>query len=289
MQLIVAHNPTAGDGSWDANRVERLLRGAGHEPRFVSTKKKDWRTALRGEPDAFVAAGGDGTVHKVVHALEGRDVPIAILPLGTANNVAYAFGYDATDDPAARVAGWPVNEKIFHLARAEKDGQRQTFLESVGIGAFADMVSNSRSGGKKSSPAVALLAIRQALVKRLLEAKPVAITARFDGETVSGEYLMFECLNLPWYGPRLRLAPQQSPDSRTVTLCAVPVHARETAAQWISTGEGDPSRFVLGRGTCVELSADESAHVDGERWPDKDKRGGRLQIVAAVQRARIWV
>src|SRR6266436_32025 len=46
------------------------------------------RQALENRPDLVVVAGGDGTVRRVASELVGRDIPLAIIPLGTFNNLA---------------------------------------------------------------------------------------------------------------------------------------------------------------------------------------------------------
>src|SRR5919106_1088044 len=85
VRITLVHNPDAGGGV-DADALVELIEEAGHEVRAVSAKK-GWRKALRQPADLVVAAGGDGTVHKVALAMAGTDVPIAVLPLGMANNV----------------------------------------------------------------------------------------------------------------------------------------------------------------------------------------------------------
>lgn len=288
MDLIVVHNPEAGGGAWSATRVEHLLRAAGHTVQITSTKKK-WRKLLNEEPDAFVAAGGDGTVHDLVHALAHRDVPIAILPTGTANNVAHALGLEVCDDLTPRVARWQENEGKLQIPLVESGGNARAFLESVGFGAFAKMIHNSDGNAKKSAAAVALLAIRMELVKRLLAADPVRIAMQIDGTSLDGDFVLLECLNLPSYGPRLRLAAHESPNAASVTVCGVRPEARERAAQWIATGEGEPSAWVLGRGASVELGGDAHAHVDGDIWQPDAAGDGRLRIRAGVRTVRVWV
>jgi len=51
-------------------------------------KEKKWKKALKKPGDIVAVAGGDGTVGKVARRLIGSPTPIAILPLGTANNIA---------------------------------------------------------------------------------------------------------------------------------------------------------------------------------------------------------
>src|SRR5262245_30399803 len=114
MKLIVLHNADAGGGAWNTEQVDQLLRAAGHTPRIESSKKK-WPSLFDEEADAFVAVGGDGTVHKVLDALKGRNMPVAILPTGTANNVAHGLGYDGSDDLRQRIALWQENERILGL------------------------------------------------------------------------------------------------------------------------------------------------------------------------------
>ena len=288
LNLIAIYNPTAGGAEWSAKQVERLLRDAGHTVEVQSVKKK-WRHVLDDEPDAYVAVGGDGTVHKVLRAVEGREIPVAILPTGTANNVALALGYKVGDDFAARVARWEENEQRLYLGQVEKRGKRRSFVEAVGIGAFAEMVGRAESGQERSPPVEALEAIRCYLAKQLLKARPVRVSASIDNTEFEGEYVLLECLNLPHLGPRLRLAPDEMPDAPTVTVCGVPVHERESVARQLAAGEFPAEPIVLGRGSTIELSTSGVTHVDGSPWPRKAPGEGRLRINAGVHNMRVWI
>lgn len=50
---------------------------------------------------AVIVAGGDGTLHRVINALDGLPTPIGLLPLGTGNDFARALGIPA--DAANRI------------------------------------------------------------------------------------------------------------------------------------------------------------------------------------------
>jgi len=288
VKLIVIHNPEAGTGDWSVDRVDRLLKDAGHEAQIVSADS-DWLAVLDESADAFVAAGGDGTVHDVIHALAERAVPVAILPLGTANNVAHALGYRRHDDVASRVAQWRDNEQQLQVGLAEAGDTRIAFVETVGAGAFAKMRDASDGKKRSSDPSVSLLNIRKKLVKQVLDAQPAALKWRVDGREHAGSYVMAECLNLQFFGPRLHLAPNESGGDGLLTVCAVPADARDTLTEWIATGVGDPQPWLLDRGRVVELQTHEVTHVDGKIWPKKKARTGELRMRAGAWVVRVMV
>ena len=73
------------------------LRQRGFEVQLVETLKTGdaetiARTAQHDEFDLAIAAGGDGTVNEVINGLCGSRVPLAILPIGTANVLAAELG-----------------------------------------------------------------------------------------------------------------------------------------------------------------------------------------------------
>jgi diacylglycerol kinase family enzyme len=85
----------------DLRRFRRRCREAatasGWEPSFLETTVDERglglaRGAVAAGARMVVAAGGDGTVRACAQALEGTQVPLAIVPLGTANLAARALG-----------------------------------------------------------------------------------------------------------------------------------------------------------------------------------------------------
>jgi diacylglycerol kinase family enzyme len=85
----------------DLGRFRRRCREAaadgGWEPSFLETTLDDRgvglaRAAVAAGARMVVAAGGDGTVRACAQALAGTQVPLAIVPLGTANLAARALG-----------------------------------------------------------------------------------------------------------------------------------------------------------------------------------------------------
>ena len=106
-RIMLIHNPAAGRGRGRLQTTLARLRGLGSVPEV-------WATASRGEAEALaraavergydlvVAAGGDGTVNEVVNGLAGSGLPLALLPLGTANVLAIEIGLDTAPDALAQ-------------------------------------------------------------------------------------------------------------------------------------------------------------------------------------------
>jgi diacylglycerol kinase family enzyme len=104
---IILLNPrSGGDGTRSAD-VARLLvdrlRARGRETTLIrfpgAPGDGDWRhrldASLDGGACAVYVLGGDGTVLAAARALLGRDLPLGIVPLGTANLLAMDLGLPA--------------------------------------------------------------------------------------------------------------------------------------------------------------------------------------------------
>src|SRR5438128_6257597 len=135
MHVTLIHNPSAGDGAqFGRDALLRLVRAAGHDVTYQSTKERKWATALQQPADLIAVAGGDGTIAKVAKRILGRGVPLTVLPMGTANNVARTFGL--ADRPLEQlVAEWKVSPNVSVDAALAKGPWGQSyFIESLGIG-----------------------------------------------------------------------------------------------------------------------------------------------------------
>jgi diacylglycerol kinase family enzyme len=120
---------------------EQAAAGSGwHPPLVLSTTANDVgsaqaRQALDVGADLVIAAGGDGTVRACAEVLAGGQVPLAIVPVGSANLTATALGLPWRAEAALRVA-FGGRERQIDLAVA--DGI--TFAAMAGIGLDAAVV-----------------------------------------------------------------------------------------------------------------------------------------------------
>lgn len=104
--LIIA-NPTAGyhQPAW-RGPVARILSELGPVEVVTADSPAGTTLAARTAEDRgvklVVAAGGDGTVHRVVNGLRSVDTHLGILPVGTGNDLAFHLGIPAQPEVAAR-------------------------------------------------------------------------------------------------------------------------------------------------------------------------------------------
>jgi len=104
--LIIA-NPTAGyhQPAW-REPVTRILSALGSVEYVVADSAAGTTAAARAAEERgvrlIVAAGGDGTVHRVVNGLRSVNSHLGILPVGTGNDLAFHLHIPANPEASAR-------------------------------------------------------------------------------------------------------------------------------------------------------------------------------------------
>jgi diacylglycerol kinase (ATP) len=136
----------------------------GWEPEFAETSQAEPGLALARQAVAdgarlVFAAGGDGTVRACAQGVARTGVPLAIVPLGTANLTARALGIPARADRAVE-AGFRGRDRRIDLASAAGDGVGAVGLDGAdgagigftamaGIGLDAAVVGAARAPHKR--------------------------------------------------------------------------------------------------------------------------------------------
>ncbi len=137
MRLIV-YNPHGGAAIWQPRlrAALRVLQSLPGEHALVATEARDMigpvrrALALNGHATQIVACGGDGTVAACAAALDGRDVPIAIIPTGTTNVLAFELGLPPHPVRAARLLAGPTRPVSFRTWSVNG----RTMLLQLGVG-----------------------------------------------------------------------------------------------------------------------------------------------------------
>jgi len=91
--------------------------------------------AVREGATLIVVAGGDGTVREIASALVGTEVPLAIVPLGTFNNLALSLNLPCNPQAACDLIEAGFTRRI-DVGVAD---DRNYFFEAAGVGVDADL------------------------------------------------------------------------------------------------------------------------------------------------------
>lgn len=273
MQATLIFNRNAG-GSWTLDVEEALdaIRDAGFEPVYRPTRnEEDLDAALNHADGLIVAAGGDGTLRAVITRLINQDKPVAVIPMGTANNVGSAFGLQG--EPLEIIKGLANAQKLnYDLGRIQGPWGTQYFLEGAGFGFFADMLHSYRPERGKSILR-GLEAFRSTLVK------DYAVSGRLwvDGKQYSENYLLVEILNTTAIGPRLKFAPDADPTDGLLDVVRVRKDKREGFLEYMfSMANGGLSEMetvnVEKAREIKFLWTGFSIHYDAEIWPPEARQ-----------------
>lgn len=317
MKIAVLHNPKAGERDPSRKDLLRLLRAAGYRPEYFSLKEDAWkkRDALR-DAEFVVVAGGDGSVRKAALHFGGSDRPLALLPLGTANNICGSLGIAGELEEI--VAGWRKARRArLDLGIARGPWGERRFVEGVGVGLIGrtiDVLSAvSEAGGGAFRRRKHRLQHDANVVAALAhELRPVEVTMALDGRRAkTNDYLLLEILNIARAGPRLELAPGADATDGYFDVVMVRAHEREKLMRHLAShlaGRRRPFRLERCRACAVRLEirggefrlddrvlanrppvADKRVHRAGRGDPPQQIEAPSLQVEIALEPRRVEV
>lgn len=151
--------------------------------------------------DVVIAAGGDGTIHAVASGLIGTKTTLAIIAMGTMNNLAHSLSIPDTIEGACAIIAKGETKKI-DIGNIND----HVFLEVAGVGLEAVLfpaAEEIKSRGWLST-------VRGAFdgLTSLFSFKPASIKVSFDGHrSRSYRVLQVTVCNSPYYGVHLQVAP----------------------------------------------------------------------------------
>ncbi|MBD8487655.1 YegS/Rv2252/BmrU family lipid kinase [Echinicola sp. CAU 1574] len=177
-------------GKDDVRKVKEMLQ------------KQDW--------DGVLVGGGDGTVKMVVEAILGMDLPLGIIPLGSANGLATGFGIHGISDAChaiktGKVKGvdlWRINEEIcIHLSD---------------FGFNAGLVKKSTGQAGRG-----MMSYFKSSVAQFTELRPYQFEIHIKGETFVVEARMLVIANGNKYGTGALINPSGKIDDGKFEVIAL--------------------------------------------------------------------
>jgi lipid kinase YegS len=255
----------------DFRHLVSWVRDKGHLVEVAVTYGRGDATALAAEAahrgvDVVAAAGGDGTVNEVVNGLDGSDVALGIIPLGTANDFAKQAGIPADADHAMDVI---LQRPARYVDTASINGRRFFNVSTGGVGAAATAETPAAAKESLGPLAYAISGARKFAELKAYRAKFVGPEFAFDGDI-----LLFAVGITRATGGGTLLTPMASVTDGLLDLCIVEKMNRRDAARLamrVSKGNhlGEEGvRYIQLPYVTVDTSEPMVVNMDGEQMED---------------------
>lgn len=271
MRALLLHNPRAGGNRVSADELVRAFAGAGYEVRYCGKDDEaGFAAGLAAQPDLVAVAGGDGSVAQLLRFHAALTMPVALLPMGTSNNIARSFGL-STDvlSLIPRLQGAPFRRLDVGIANGPW-GYR-LFVEAVGLGLLAPMMTQRI---ESETAAEARAAVRKLVIAAVKRAKAAKVWLSIDGEVVEENVLMAEITSISRVGPALPLLAQSSTGDGMIDAVVLRAADRAAIVAWLKDEEAERppvtafrGRFITARWDGMPLRIDDKKIRKPDRKP----------------------
>jgi diacylglycerol kinase (ATP) len=262
MRICLYWNKRAGGGI-SLDRLIAIIDGAGHHVARVEEDASELPSHMD-DVDCVVAAGGDGTVARAGRTLAGSPLPLAILPLGTANNIASSLAIRG--EVAQLVERWhDGNVAKIDVGLVEYGDGTDRFIESVGFGLVTRCIEVGQGTLSKDDPDSHLEDARNLYLDTLRDLRPQRYQIVLDGEEMTGEFLLVEALNTPSIGPKLEFTEHVSAADGFLSVVIAAESDRAMLCAYLSAlqaGSDASGRFKSWRARAISITGADRLHVD---------------------------
>jgi diacylglycerol kinase family enzyme len=287
-QVTLVQNPSAGGGSAKHSRLYDALVARGHKVRDVNPDEELGKN-LAQKSDVVIAAGGDGTVLSVARRLVQTDVPLCILPLGTANNLARSVGMVNDVDVLIELIDDPL-ERDLDIGVATGSWGERYFCESAGVGWFSDALQVAVTE-KDKEPERAISRLRELLSE--YQARRWTVT--IDGEDCSGAFISVDVMNARSFGPNLQLGESADPFDGALDVVMLRPKDLERLDSYLLSLSQDPAatppKFPTRKAKHVHVVLEEErVRIDDAVRPKPDAPKSHFADLRLLKGAvRLWL
>ena len=168
--------------------------------------------------DLVVVCGGDGTISEAIDGLAGSQIPLAVIPAGTANVWAKEVGLPRRPLDALRVALHGQAQRM-DLGRASAGQEKRHFFLMAGVGLDGQIAASLPLEVKRylGASAYAVTAIRESLRFR---GQPVRLL--LDGEPYQTRLMMMVVGNTRSYGGVVQVTARAYANDGLLDVCLFP-------------------------------------------------------------------
>lgn len=207
--------------------------------------------------DRVVAVGGDGTLKLVAECLLHTNIPIGIIPAGSANGMAKELGIPTEIEAALELIETGKLQKIHVI---EINGEICIHLSDLGFNAYLvkkfDTLSERGMWG-----------YAKATWHALWNHKRMDVELNIKGKTITSKAAMVALANATMYGSGLKINPDGKLDDELFEIILVKDYSYlEILKIWITRLPFNPKKIEVFQTSEVKIESKHKAHfqVDGE-------------------------
>ena len=265
----IAINPTSGHGRGIAVGEKVISFFASHKldyQVFSGNSAIDLKTSLEqfldSQPcEGIVSVGGDGLAHLILQLAVPRNIPFAVMPAGTGNDIVRSLGWslDDIDSYLQRVISAPASP----IDLGNVDSEWFAAILSTGFDSVVNERANSLSwpkGPQRYNVSIAL---------ELPKFKPLEYEIALDNQSFTTEAMLIAIGNGRSYGGGMYVCPQaQMHDGLFDIMILEPVSKIEFLKVFPKVYSGSHithPKVKMYRSKRVSLVSKAIAYADGER------------------------
>lgn len=212
-------------------------------------------------PDYVVACGGDGTINLVTQTIINSEIPLGIVPMGSANGLATEFDIPEKLELALKIVSAFKTRKIDVLEINEK----YLSMHLADLGFNAKLIKRFEQAGKRGK-----LGYARQFIKTLFTQESVRYHFMLNDQTFSRRAQMVSFANARKYGTGAVINPDGKMDDGFFEICIFrpyPWYALFSLVVRFFTGSLKKSKYVKILSTDkaqIFLQKPETLQIDGE-------------------------
>ncbi|MEH3113346.1 diacylglycerol/lipid kinase family protein [Pedobacter terrae] len=263
MKLLFVINP--GSGSHDTNLKEVISTHFGSKNTEIDLFELPEDCSLdkikekieSAKADRVVAVGGDGTLKLVAECLLHTQIPIGIVPAGSANGMAKELGIPTDIEQALGILDEGHLQKI-HVVKL--NDEICIHLSDLGFNAYLVKKFDTL-------PQRGMWGYAKATWHALWNHKRMDVQLKLKDKTVTSKAAMVAIANATMYGTGLKINPDGKLDDDLFEVVLVKDYSYlEIIKIWITKLPFNPKKIEVFQTAEVKISSKHKAHfqVDGE-------------------------
>jgi diacylglycerol kinase (ATP) len=265
LKLLFIINPVSGGKKktdWE-EQIREYFKESPHAMEFYMLTGNSDATSVEHHvrtinPDRVVAVGGDGTVKLVAEVVKDMNIPVAIIPAGSANGMATEMQVPADVNAALDIA---VNGECRGVdAILINDKELCIHLSDIGLNAMlVKLFEKSKNRG--------MAGYGKAVFRVLWEKRKMYITIRTNKETVIRQAYMVVIANARKYGTGANINPDGKIDDGAFEIIVVrKINLIEIFKAIMTNKSFHPNRIEVFKASSCQLITLKPAYfqVDGE-------------------------